>query len=195
MDRDDWEGAFLLQEEMALIARKVDDRYGLTMALNNQAYVAWMARDVDRAESLWVECLAIAREDGLSEATAMSLTGLGDVALSRNSPEQAKQSFREALAMYEELGFPELLADTCVCLAAAAHAQGEVEHAVRLLGAAASLRQASGAAEHPPAAVLAYVNDVTAAAPKQIGEEAFAAAFADGRARPDQVVGEELARP
>ena len=195
MDRDDWDRALPLQEEMALIARKADDRYGLAMALNNQAYVAWMGGDVERAESLWVECLAIAREENLSEAAAMSLTGLGDVALSRNAPAQAKQSFRAALAMYEELGFPELLADTCFCLAAVAHAEGEVEHAVRLIGAGKSLRQASGAAENPPAAVLVYVNDVTAAAPKQIGEEVFAAALADGRARPDHVVGQELGRP
>jgi predicted ATPase/DNA-binding SARP family transcriptional activator len=195
MDRDDWERALPLQEEMALIARKVDDRYGLAMALNNQAYVAWMGRDVDRAESLWVECLAVAREDGLSEATAMSLTGLGDVALLRNATEQARESFREALAIYEELQFPELLADTCICLAAVAHAEGEVEKGVQLLGAAASLRQASGAAEKPPAAVLSYLNDITAAAPKQIGEEVFAAALAAGRAHPYQVVGQELGRP
>jgi hypothetical protein len=56
------------------------------------------------------------------------------------------------------------------------------------------LRKASGAAENPPAAVLTYLKDVTASAREQIGEDAFAAAYADGRARPDQVVGEECAR-
>ena len=148
----------------------------------------------ERFAALFALAIGIARADGLSEATAMSLTGLGDVALSRNAPEQARQFFREALALYEELGFPELLSDTCICLAAVAGAERDLEHAARLLGAAASLRKASGAAENPPAAVLTYLNDVTASARKQIGEDAFAAAYADGRARPDQVVGEECAR-
>jgi non-specific serine/threonine protein kinase len=178
---------------MARLARKVNDQYGLAMALNNQAYVAWMVRDVERAESLWVECLAVARSDDLSEITAMALTGLGDVALAHAAPDRAKESFREALAMYQELGFPELLADTCVCLAAVGNAEGELHHAARLLGASASLRQTSGASVNPPAAVLTYLNDVTAEARKEIGQEAFDAAFSDGRANPDHVIREELA--
>lgn len=122
----------------------------------------------------------------------MAVSGLGDVALARGAPERALQRFREALAIYDELVAPELLADNCVCLAAVAKAEGEFERAARLLGAAASLRHASGAAEQPEGSVLTYLNEVTAAARAELGEEAFAEAFANGRAHPDDVVRAEL---
>jgi hypothetical protein len=116
------------------------------------------------------------------------------VALARGALEDAGQRFRDALTIYEQLGFRELLGDTCVCLAAVASAQGELERASQLLGAAASLRQASGAAPQPESAILAYLNEVTANARVALGDEAFAAAFAQGRARADDVVTEEVAR-
>jgi predicted ATPase/DNA-binding SARP family transcriptional activator len=192
MSRDDFERALPLAEEMGLLARKVGDAYGLGVSLNNQAYVAWMAGDLERAETLWEECLTVAREAGSSEVTAMAVSGLGDVALARGAPERARQRFRDALAMYDELVAAELLADTCVCLAAVAKTEGELERAVRLLGAAASLRYESGAAEQPEGSVLTYANEVTAAARAQLGEEAFATAFASGRAAPHDVVSAEL---
>jgi predicted ATPase/DNA-binding SARP family transcriptional activator len=194
MSRDDFERALPLAEEMGQVARKVGDAYGLGMSLNNQAYVAWMAGDVERAETLWEECLTVAREAGSSEVTAMAVSGLGDVALARGAPERARQRFRDALAIYDELVAPELLADTCVCLAEVAKTEGELERAARFLGAAATLRHASGAAELPEGSILTYLNEVTAAARAQLGEEAFASAFASGRASPDDVVSEELGR-
>jgi DNA-binding SARP family transcriptional activator len=147
----------------------------------------------ENAAAVSAICAAVdgpAREAGSSEVTALAATGLGDVALARGAQERAGQWFRDALVIYEELGFPELQADTCVCLAAVANAVGEVEHAARLLGAAASLRQASGAPEQPNPAVLAYLNEVTAGAQAQLGDETFAAAFGRGRASPDDVVDE-----
>jgi predicted ATPase len=192
MSRDDFARARPLAEEMGVLARKVGDAYGLGMSLNNQAYIAWMAGDLERAEALWEECLTVAREADSSEVTAMAVSGLGDVALTRGAPKRALQRFRDALAIYDELVAPELLADNCVCLAAVAKAEGELERAARLLGAAASLRHASGAAERPEGSVLTYLNEVTSAAREELGDEAFAAAFAGGRAHPNDVVSEEL---
>jgi predicted ATPase/DNA-binding SARP family transcriptional activator len=194
MSRDDFERALPLTEEMGLLARKVGDGYGLGVSLNNQAYVAWMAGDLDRAEALWDECLTVAREAGSSEVTAMAVSGLGDIELARGAPERALERFRDALAIYDELAVATLIADICVCLAAVAKAQGELERAARLLGAAASLRHASGAAEQPEGSVLTYANEVTAAARAQLGEEAFATAFAAGRAHSDDVISAELPR-
>ena len=194
MSRNDYERALPLHEESGRLARKVGDGYALTISLNNQAYVAWSRGDVDRAETLWEECLAAAEEAGTSEGAALAVSGLGDVALARGAPERAGQRFREALAIYEQLGFPELLGDICVCLAAVANAEGDLEQAVRLLGAAASLRQASGAAERPEGAVLAYLDEVAERALAELGDDAFAAAFARGGAAADEVVQEEVAR-
>jgi predicted ATPase/DNA-binding SARP family transcriptional activator len=195
MSRDDFGSALPLSEEMGRLAREAGDAYGLAMSLNNQAYIAWMADDLERAEALWEECLAVAREADSSEVTAMAVSGLGDVALARGAPERAEQRFHDALAIYDELVAPELMADNCICLAAVAKARSEPERAARLLGAAASLRQASGAAELPEGSVLRYLNEVTDAAQMDLGLDAFSAAFASGRARPYDVVGEELGRP
>jgi predicted ATPase/DNA-binding SARP family transcriptional activator len=193
MSRDDFERALPLAEEMGLVARRVGDVYGLGMSLNNQAYIAWIAGDVDRAETLWEECSQVARETGSSELTALAVSGLGDIALARGAPERAGQRFRAALAIYNELAAPELLADTCICLSAVAKAEGELQRAARLLGAAASLRHTSGAAEQPEGSVLTFRDEVSAAGRAELGEEAFAAAFAHGRANPDDVLDEELA--
>ena len=179
--RHDYDRAVPLYEEMGLLARKAGDGYGLAMSLNNQAYAAWMTADVDGAEALWEACLAAARAAGTSEITAMAVSGLGDVALARGSPDRAAEHFREALAVYQQLAFPDLQADMCVCLAAAARAEGALEQAARLLGAAASLRRAGGAVEP---SVLAYLDEVTAAGRTTLGDEAFSAAFGRGRASP-----------
>jgi predicted ATPase len=193
MNRHDHARALPLAEEMAFVARKVGDSLGLGMSLNNQAYIAWVAGDVQRAETLWSESLDVAQESGLSELTAFSMSGLGDVALARGELERATQRFREALAIHDERETHELIADNCTCLSAVAKAGGDLERAARLLGAAASLRQSSGAAEQPDAAVQVYRDEVTTAAQAQLGEAAFAAAFASGRAHPDEVVADELA--
>jgi hypothetical protein len=194
MSRDDHERALPLAEEMERLARTVGDSFGLGIALNNKAYIAWIAGDVARAESLWEECFDVARETGSGEVAALAVSGLGDVALARGATDRAQDRFRHALAIYDELGALELVADMCVCLSAVANAEGELERATRLLGAATSLRKASGAAEQPEGSVLAYVNDITAVAREELGDESFAAAFAIGRSSADEIVSEELSR-
>lgn len=191
-NQGDHRRARAVHEEAANLARKAGDGFGLAISLNNQAYEAWMTADVDRAEALWEECLSAASEAQTSEVTALAVSGLGDVALARGTPERAREWFRDALAIYDQLGFPELQADMCVCLAAVARAEAELEYAARLLGAAASLRQATGAPEQPNPAVLAYVDEVTDSGRTELGDEAFAAAFGRGRANPGDVVSEEL---
>jgi tetratricopeptide (TPR) repeat protein len=175
------------------VARKVGDAYGLGISLNNQAYIAWVAGDAARAETLWEECFEVARETGSSEVMALAVSGLGDVALARGATERAQEQFRRALAIYDELQALELVADACICISAVAKADGELERAARLLGAAGSLRRAGGAAEQPDKAVLVYLNEVSAAGREGLGEDRFAAAFASGRADPDDVVRAELA--
>jgi ATP/maltotriose-dependent transcriptional regulator MalT len=193
MSGEDLARALPFAEEMALVARKVGDVFGLATALNNQAYIAWVAGEVERAETLWSETLEVARESS-RELTAYAMSGLGDVALARDDLEDAAQRFRQALAIHDELGTLELLADNCTCLSAVAKSGGELERAARLLGAASSLRQSSGAAEQPDPAVKIYQDEVTAAAQSQLGADAFETAFTSGRARPDDVIAEELAQ-
>ena len=188
--RGDHEQALLLHEEMGRLAEQVGDGYSFAISLNNQAYAAWMTADVDRAANLWERCLAAARDAGTSEVEAMAVTGLGDTALARGDAIDAADRFREGLAIYEQLGFPELQADTCVCLAAATRADGRLEQAARLLGAAASLRRTTA---EPEPALLPYLTEVTAAARAELGDEGFAAAFGRGRASPHEVVREEVA--
>ena len=188
--RDDYARAFELYEEMGSLARAVGDGYGLAMSFNNRAYAAWMTEDVSRAEQLWESCLEAASEAETTEVMALAISGLGDIALARGDLDRAGRRFREALAIYSQLGFPDLEADMCVCLAAVAAGEDQLERAARLLGAAASLRRAGGTIEP---AVLGYLDEATASGRAQLGDAAFAAAFGRGRAAPGDVVDEERA--
>ncbi len=189
--RDDYARASELYEEMESLARAVGDGYGLAMSFNNQAYAAWMTDDVSRAEQLWKSCREAAGNAETTEVMALAISGLGDIALARGDLGRAGRQFREALAVYSQLGFPDLEADMCVCLAAVAARENQLERAARLLGAAASLRRVGGTIEP---AVLGYLDEATAAGRAELGDATFAASFGRGRAAPGDVLDEERAR-
>jgi non-specific serine/threonine protein kinase len=79
-------------------------------------------------------------------------------------------------------------------LAALAAQEGGPERAARLWGAAAALREAHGL--HLPALLRARSEGYAAAARAQVGEAAFAAAWAAGRAMTlEQAVADALEEP
>jgi hypothetical protein len=101
--------------------------------------------------------------------------------------EAARVLFAESLAIRQALGKQREAAKDLEWLAAVATAQGQSLRAARLLGAAESMREASRALL-PPARRTEYEREV-AAVRAALGEEAFAAAWAEGRAMsPEQAV-------
>jgi len=94
-----------LQRCMALAPqiRGWDGQLGLWYSL---ALVAYQRDDFASAESLFRQCLEIAREQGARGVVASCLNGLADIARRRGDHEGAARGFREAMALNRELGAP-----------------------------------------------------------------------------------------
>ena len=100
---------------------------------------------------------------------------------------RATALYEESLALCRELGDKHGLAECLEGLAGVAVAQQQLERAARLLGAAETLREATGAPLSPGERVR-YDRDMSAVR-AGLGEAAFAAAWATGKAMPlEQVI-------
>ena len=99
---------------------------------------------------------------------------------------RATALYEESLALRRELGNKHGLAECLEGLAGVAVAQRQLERAARLLGAAETLREATGAPLSPRERVR-YDRDVSTVR-AGLGEAAFAAAWATGKAMPPEHV-------
>jgi tetratricopeptide (TPR) repeat protein len=182
MQEDAAEATALLEEGLAL-ARAQQNRPCMPWALNHLGHVAQIQGEYKRARRLHEESLPLFHETAtlnlgnLGEAWANH--GLGETALAEGDAELAATHLAKALVFFRDLGDR---AGTSWCLAGLAGAAAldeEPERAARLWGAAEALRQSLGA-RHAPAS-RATRERLTAFAREQLGEEAFAAAWAEGQ--------------
>jgi hypothetical protein len=113
---------------------------------------------------------------------AASLRSLGAVARIRGEYERAAALLGESLALSRDIGAKDLLAEGLSVLAWVEAARGQAARGARLGGAARAVREALGVALPPyqQADQERAVQDMRAA----LGETAFAAAWAEGRALP-----------
>ena len=176
---DNERAASLLQESLALF-RQLDDRSGYAYAL------LWVARgqmrrgETTQAAALLEASLDVFRELGNKDNLSFALGSLGDLARHQGDYARAADLRKESLRLAWEIGSK---VETCYALehlALIASANGAPERAVKLWGTAEVLRESlnrslapSYAAEYGPAVTGARA---------QLGEERFAAAWAEGRA-------------
>ena len=142
-----------------------------------------MARDrgdLDRARSLFEECLAVSREIKNKSLEAQASVNLGHVAYIEGDYRSARSLYRASLAIYRDLGNQEGVAACLRSFAALAVKEDRAKHASRLWGAAEALYEAIGVPlptnepwSHP---------QLLAAARQVLGDGAFEAAWAAGRA-------------
>jgi ATP/maltotriose-dependent transcriptional regulator MalT len=125
------------------------------------------------------ESLAIMQELGDRRNSAKLLWFLGHAAFVQDDFAKARTFYEEALAILQELDIKWFIASCLDGLAEVAVAQGQPEWAAHLLGAAALLREALGVS--PPPYNLANYERTVATTRAQLGEERFAAAWAEGR--------------
>jgi DNA-binding CsgD family transcriptional regulator len=104
----------------------------------------------------------------------------GQVAAAQGDDAMAQSHYEESLALGREFGFKGIIPASLEGLAALVIRQGEPTWAARLWGAAGALRDTMGTPLHPVYRP-AYERSV-AAARAHLGEQAFAAAWAQGRA-------------
>jgi DNA-binding CsgD family transcriptional regulator len=188
--------AVALNEEAVELFLEVGEKWGAAIQLSFLA-VAWRDRgDHDRAKPLAERALALSREVGERQAISASLYTLATLAQAERDHGRARELLEEGLTSSAELGNDADVAHCLEGLASVAGDEGRIERAARLWGAEESLL------EKLETAVYTYVPDRSlhqsrvAAARSRLGEEAFAAAWAEGREMtPDRAVEHALDRP
>jgi DNA-binding CsgD family transcriptional regulator len=174
----------LLEDALAL-ARAMGHSYGIAHGLRQLGRAAYWQGELDRASATLEESLVWWRRVGAARGPHWSLALLGHVALAQDDVPRATTCFLESLALCREAGDRGGIARCLEGLAAVwttRAQQGSCDgafRAARLFGAADALREAIGARLFPQERP-AYDRAVDSAR-AGLGEEAFAAAWAEGR--------------
>lgn len=125
------------------------------------------------------EALVIFRELGNKWEIANSLSGLGELALKRGDLLAARTYLYESMQTNLTLGDRRAIAYLLEYFAGLASEEGQPVRAVRLVGAAAALRQEIGAPMSPTE--LVKLEELMARANDQLSEVEHARAYGEGR--------------
>ena len=167
-------------EESLALFRAVGNTWGIARMLHSLGFLATERGEYDRASEFLEESLALERERGNRERVAGALGSLGLVALHQGDVARASALLHESLTLYRALDLTSGIARCLVAFASLAAAQGQQAQAARLLGAVERLRAALGRRVAP--ADQTRWERRLAAARAQVGETAWRAAWAEGRA-------------
>jgi predicted ATPase/class 3 adenylate cyclase len=176
----DYDLARALNEEALAIRRELGDRWAIANSLNNQGTVALDQGDYAEARARLEEAVVILREIGDRWYYANSLNNLGNVARAQADYATARALYTESLVINRDLGDKWALAYLLEDIGGLSALQGEAERALRLVGAADTLREAIGAPLPP--AEQASLERMLESARQQLGEAGQAAAWSVGRA-------------
>ena len=191
-DRGDLARAAALIGESLALERKLGNEQGIADALENLGITARDQGDLERAAALLEASLARYRALGDAQGIADTLDSLGSVAVARGDHASAASLFAESLAWCRTLGDGLGLAYCLDGFAIVAEARGRPDRAARLAGAAAALREATGA-RLPPAEAARHARHL-ATVRDRLGAAPFTAAWAAGTALPlEQAIMEALA--
>jgi len=168
-----------LFEESLAISKQLGNKPSIAYMYSLLGQLALQRGDVTKAQALFEESLAIHRAVGDRHGTTKSLSYLARTAALRGDNAAARALYEESLKLTMELGNKPIMASGLEGLAGVLIAQGESAKAIRLWGAAETLREEMGA-PLPPAERASYEQAMKLAR-AQLGEETFAAAYADGR--------------
>ena len=183
----------LTQESLAL-ARELGEKTLIARALNTLGYGTWLQGDPVRATALAEEGLMLHRELGDKALITSALDTLGSIALSQGDLERAIACFTEGLSVAQELRHETLIAEGLSearelrnqmfiawllwGLARVAFAQNQLKRAAQLFGATeVSYDVNKGLSPNQRDDYERMISSVRA----QLGEQAFAAAWAEGR--------------
>lgn len=187
----DFDRARQLQEQSLSIRRSLGNRSGIATSLNNLSMVARDQSEYVTATQYLEEALVIFRELGNKWEIANSLSGLGELALKRGDLQAARTYLYESMQTNLTLGDRRAIAYLLEYFAGLASEEGQPVRAVRLVGAAAALRQEIGAPMSPTE--LVKLEELMARANDQLSEVEHARAYGEGRGMSqDEAVGYAL---
>jgi predicted ATPase/DNA-binding CsgD family transcriptional regulator len=169
------------------ISRNVGYKRALGLSSYFLGVVTWLQGDVARARSLLEESLVVLKEMGERGLTAPVYLFQGLIALGQGDSAAARARLEESLQIARELDYKWDIAQALEAVAAVVAAQGEGVAAVWCLSAAQTLRETIGT---PLPSLLQALHEVTLASVRtQLGEQAVARAWEEGRAMtPEQAL-------
>ncbi len=167
----------LTQESLAL-ARVLGDKTHIARALNTLGYATWLQGDPVQARALAEEGLMLFQELGDKALITSALDTLGSIALSQGDLERAIACFTEGLSVAQELGNQTFIAWHLMGFARMAVALAQLKRAAQLFGAAEVRYDVNK--ELNPNQRDDYERMISSVR-AQLGEQAFAAARAEGR--------------
>ena len=179
-----WQGdrdqAGRLLEEALLLARASGDERTTARTLLVLGDFLLRQGAHERAAALFEESLALFERLGDTWSRAWAICGLGQVARLQGDYEQAAAHLRLSLSLYRHLDSKPEIPFPLEALALVAADQGQFRRAAQLWGSASAMRDSIHAVLPPSYALdhAPHAKKVWAA----LGEEAFAAAWAEGRA-------------
>jgi predicted ATPase/class 3 adenylate cyclase/DNA-binding CsgD family transcriptional regulator len=179
--------AHTLLEESFALSREVGDKENIANCLSLSGMLALSEGDAASARSLTEQALALFQEMKLQDGTALSLYALAEVAAVGGDSARSQALYEHGVGVARKAGDKRTITSGLEGLAAAVAAQGNYTWAAHLWGAAEALREAIGM-PLPPVEHGSYHRAV-AAARTELGEQAFAAAWAQGRTQsPEQAL-------
>jgi tetratricopeptide (TPR) repeat protein len=138
-----------LLEEALAVFRELGDRVGVAWSFNHLGDVSRAEGDLVEARRLYQEGADAFRRLGERWGMARSSADLGYLACAQDEPASAHLLFEEALTIFLDLGHKRGIAKVLEGFAHLAASQKNWERALKLAGAADSLRQAIGAPRRP----------------------------------------------
>jgi len=185
LGRGDVPAARARMDEALTLGAYIGDRWIAASAINNFGEIARYRGEYDTAEKHYRESRDLFHTVGSSPDIARAAHSLAYVALSRGEVAEARTLFEEGLSLHRRLGIERGVVECLAGLAAVLAAQSEGHpiagaHAVRTLSAAAARFTALEAGMWPADRV--EFDRALARLRTQLGEDAFSAAYDEGRA-------------
>jgi predicted ATPase/class 3 adenylate cyclase len=185
---DDDQARRFCEEALGLL-RALGDLRLIGLTLLNLSLIARAQAEVPTARSLLEEAVSMARrlgDKGMLPGFLIRLALLSD-----QHEVNSRPLYEESLMIVREVGDRSGIAASLEGLAGVFAQEADLQRAARLYGAASALREAIGAAR-PLEEEAAYTQQLTSVR-RRLAEDAFAAAFAQGRALlPEEAAAEAL---
>jgi len=177
----DWQRAAALADEALALYREAGDPYGIATALGEQGFYDIVHGRLERAEQRLSEAVELRRHLGDDRCLVEPLIDNAWLDLARGSGEPARRGFLDCLALAGQVGDQFNVAEALAGLSCLAADAGEHIEAARLAGASAAIHERIGA---PPWESLAAIHARCLEPVRNaLGDEAFAAYFAEGARR------------
>ena len=176
----EYDAAIKLYERSTAYFRRVDEPRGLSLMTQNLGIAYSGAGNHDRAVELLTESVDLARRAGDPAHLTSALRTLGRLRLEEDDPAPALALLHEALSISRDLMERPGISEAFESFAAVAGRAGDPRTGALLIGAAEAVRAVGGAMRQPDEE--AWFGPVQAALREALGDEAFAAAAAEGAA-------------